>query len=277
MEEMDRRTGSPLVLIPGIQGRWEWMSPAVDALSVRHRVLTFSLNEVTGRSAFDGWMTHIDRLLDQAGHRQAALVGVSFGGLVAARYAARRPDRVSALVLVSPPAPGWRLDPKSATYVRRPVATLPLFAIRATGRLSREIVAALPTWRSRLSFGAVYLARALRWPASPRQMAAWVQEWMATDIASDCRRIAVPTLVVTGEPRLDRVVPVTGSLEYLRLIAGASHRTLPRTGHIGLVSKPREFAAIVDRFLADAAPEGSSAGEPPTSTLAEGLESPACS
>ena len=29
----DRGAGPPLVLVPGIQGRWEWMAPAVDALA----------------------------------------------------------------------------------------------------------------------------------------------------------------------------------------------------------------------------------------------------
>ena len=40
---IDRGSGTPVVLVPGIQGRWEWMRPAVDALAARCRVLTFSL------------------------------------------------------------------------------------------------------------------------------------------------------------------------------------------------------------------------------------------
>ena len=40
---VDKGRGTPLVLIPGLQGRWEWMRPTVDALAEHHRVLTFSL------------------------------------------------------------------------------------------------------------------------------------------------------------------------------------------------------------------------------------------
>jgi pimeloyl-ACP methyl ester carboxylesterase len=88
-------------------------------------------------------------------------------------------------------------------------------------------------------------------------MAAWVYEWMATDIAADCARITAPTLVITGDSRLDRVVSVSSSLEYLTLIRGARHATLPGTGHVGLMAKPREFAALVDRFLGLPPPEDS--------------------
>jgi pimeloyl-ACP methyl ester carboxylesterase len=252
---MERGSGPPLVLIPGIQGRWEWMMPTIDALARTHRVLSFSLMDISGGSAFQAWMAAIDRLLDRIGEPRATLVGASFGGLVAARYAAHRPERVAALVLVSSPAPGWRLDPESATYARRPRATLPFFAWRAIRRLTPEVIASFPTWRGRVQFAAAYAIRALRWPVSPRQMAAWVFEWMATDIAADCARITAPTLIVTGDSRLDRVVPVSSSLEYLTLIPGARHATLPGTGHVGLLAKPREFAALVDRFLGAAPSE----------------------
>ena len=43
MKIVDRGSGIPIVVIPGIQGRWEWMSPTVDALAARCRVITFSL------------------------------------------------------------------------------------------------------------------------------------------------------------------------------------------------------------------------------------------
>src|SRR5262245_54264046 len=91
---------TPIVLIPGIQGRWEWMAPAVKALDPDFEVLTFTLSDVpkpTGAPAaadgwFGRWTEHIDRLLDQAGGGPAVIAGVSFGGLVALWYAAARPD-----------------------------------------------------------------------------------------------------------------------------------------------------------------------------------------
>ena len=40
---IDVGRGSPIVIVPGLQGRWEWMRPSVEALARRHRVIAFSL------------------------------------------------------------------------------------------------------------------------------------------------------------------------------------------------------------------------------------------
>jgi pimeloyl-ACP methyl ester carboxylesterase len=127
--------------------------------------------------------------------------------------------------------------------------SLPLFAMRAVTRLAPELASAVPGWAARLRFGAGYAARAVRYPASPRQMANVVDEWRRTDLTTIIGQITAPTLVITGEHDLDRVVPVASTLEYLSLIPGAVHARLPRTGHIGFLSKPAEFAALVSDFI----------------------------
>jgi pimeloyl-ACP methyl ester carboxylesterase len=249
---IDVGRGAPLVLLPGIQGRWEWMTPAIRALAAQHRVLSFSLDEVTDRSAgstFDAWNDEIDVLLDRVGEERAAIVGVSFGGLIASRYAASRPGRTAALVLVSTPAPRPAFDPRLLGYLERPRLALPFFAARACTRLLPEAFAARLTWASRLRFLAGHAVRVARFPMSPRRMSEWVRAWMAADIAAACRLVTAPTLLITGEPSLDRVVPVDDTLLYLGLIRGSRHELLRRTGHIGLVSRPNEFASLVTAFL----------------------------
>jgi pimeloyl-ACP methyl ester carboxylesterase len=242
-----------LVLIPGIQGRSEWMTPAVRALSRHHRVLTFSLNAIEPDRFFDGCIERIDSLLDAAGTATAAIVGISFGGLVALRYAASRPARASHLILTSTPSPRWALDPVSARYIRRPRLALPAFALRAIPRLAPEILAGFPGWSGRLRFAAAHLARIARYPVEPRKMAAWVHAWQSTDLASDCRRVAAPTMIITGEAALDRVVPVSSSLDYLTLIPGTRHVTLQRAGHLGFLTRPDAYGAIVTAFIGDPA------------------------
>jgi pimeloyl-ACP methyl ester carboxylesterase len=253
---IDRGSGRPLVLIPGIQGRCEWLGPLIDRLETRFRVLSFSLNDVPVDRFLERTADHVDRTLDRAGEATALLVGVSFGGLVAVRYAARCAARTSRLVLCSAPSPTYRLDPQSAGYVRRPLLSLPLFAARGAIRMAPEVVTALPSWPARGAFAVRFGLSALRWPASPMRMSEWVQAWMTAteELAADSRRVTAPTLVVTGEPHLDRVVPVQSSLEYSRLIPGASHAVLEDTGHLGVLTRPEAFARLIDQFAGPVVP-----------------------
>ena len=48
---VDQGSGPPIVLSPGLQGRWEWMRPAVDALAKHYRVITFSLCDERDRKS----------------------------------------------------------------------------------------------------------------------------------------------------------------------------------------------------------------------------------
>ncbi len=245
----------PLILIPGIQGHWEWMRPAVDALRTTRDVRTFSLNDEDGTGdPFAQWVARIDHEIEQTGASRAVIVGVSFGGLVAMHYAAMRPERTAALVLVSAPSPRMRLGESEAVLVRRPFAVLPLlpfYGVRALQRLLPEVWTAHDTWGARLRFLATYGWQVLRKPIRPRQSARWVREWQARDLASECAHITAPTHLITGHATLDRVVPVASTLDYLSLIPGATTSTLTRTGHIGLVSRPAAFAALVEDTLHD--------------------------
>ena len=61
--------------------------------------------------------------------------------------------------------------------------------------------------------------------------------------------MTAPVLLVTGEPGLDRVVPVEVTRRYLDQFAAAEHVVLKRTGHIGLVTRPDAFAGVLERFV----------------------------
>ncbi len=268
---IDVGEGTPLVLVPGIQGRWEWMRPAVETLARRCRVLTFSLAGEPGavrdvdpparagspraawsddrEAGFNRFVKQVDRVLDAAGVERAAICGVSYGGLIAVRYAAVRPERVSALLLVSAVGPSWRPDTHIERYVRAPRLMAPAFVLTAPLRLWPEIIAAIPGRRARARFVARHTARVTMAPISPVRMSERVRLSATVDFVTASRSVRAPTLVVTGEANLDRVVPVAETREYLALIAGARLVTFEGTGHIGLMTRPEEFAEIVGGFL----------------------------
>ena len=252
-------SGPPLVMVPGLQGRWEWQRPALDALGRRRRTVTYSLCGEPGSDCrltldggFDLHVDQLDRVLDRFGLARVALCGVSYGGWVSVRYAARRPERVSALVLASAPGPRFEPDARQMRYVRSPWTLFPVFAVTTRQRLRPEVIAALPDPNERWRVTRRQLAAMARAPITPGLMARRIRLALREDFVADCASIVAPTLVLTGEPQLDRVVPVTSTLQYLELIGGAHRAELRQTGHIGLITKPEEWADLVCDFVARA-------------------------
>lgn len=253
---IDQGSGFPLVMVPGIQGRWEWQRPAFEALARRTRTISYSLcgergsgTRLSFANGFDAHVAQLDAVLDRCGVDRFALCGVSYGGWVAVRYAARRPERVSALVLVSAPGPHFSPDDRQRYYVRAPRLMLPAFAVSSRRRLRPELFAALPDRQARWRFLRGQMAAMTRHPISPARMARRMTLAMLEDFEQDARHVEAPTLIVTGEGGLDRVVPVESTREYLALIPGARSAVFPRTGHIGLVTQPEEWADLVVGFV----------------------------
>jgi pimeloyl-ACP methyl ester carboxylesterase len=264
MKILERGHGEPLVLVPGIQGRWEYLAGAVEQLAEFSRVITFPFSDEAGALASEDQPAGIDRLVDQIAqvldHLQiprAAICGVSFGGIVALRFAARHPDRTSALILVSTPGPDFRLRPRHAVYARLPWIFGPMFLLEAPFRLRREVAMAIPDRTDRIRFGFQQLTTLLRVRLSLPRMAARALMIASCERARDCAAITAPTLVVHGEASLDHVVQVEGTSEYGRLISNARTRLLERTGHLGSITRPRVFASIVREFLSAAGQERS--------------------
>ena len=253
MNIIDRGTGTPVVLIPGIQGRWEWMRQAVDALAKHCRVITFSLaDEPTSGASFDesagiwSYVRQVSDVLDARGLREATICGISFGGLIAAAFAARHSDRVSSLVLMSALPPSWKPDARAAFLMRAPMLLSPLFCVGSL-RMCPEIFAARGSLPG-VAFAARHVGNVLAHLFSPRLMARRASMVASLDVERELAAVRCPTLVVTGEPSLDRVVPVALTRDYHRIWPHATKAVLERTGHLGPITRPDEFARLVVSF-----------------------------
>ena len=250
---IDRGHGTPVVLIPGIQGRWEWMAPTVDELAKHCRVLSFSLGDepasglaVDERAGFDAYVQQVEDALQRANVQHAIVIGVSYSGLIATEFACRYPHRVRGLVLASALPPGWQPDARVRFYMRAPVLLAPVFAVTSPMRLFPEVRAALRT-RARIRFMMSALGRALVTRVSPSRMARRVR-WIDNYQFSDAAAVRVPALVVTGEEHLDRIVAPELTRKYLALWPQARYHCLASTGHIGSVTRAAEFARLVSAF-----------------------------
>jgi pimeloyl-ACP methyl ester carboxylesterase len=243
---VEKGNGPPLVLVPGIPGPWQYIRSAVDALAASFRVLTFSLGP---ECSIESDVARIRHELDERRIDQAIVCGISFGGLIALRFAATHAARTRALVLASVPGPGTRLKPRHRIYAQWPYLFGPLFIAETPVRLRHELKSALPARSDRLRFHWSQLQAFLAAGVSLRQIARRADLMEGLDVAGDAGRVISPTLVVTGDPSLDWVVPVSDSMGFMRVIRGARHVVLENTGHLGTLTRPAVFAAAVRGFV----------------------------
>src|SRR3954447_5569400 len=100
-------TGPPLLLIHGTQPDADVWGPAFDALAQEQHVIAydrrgFSRSKHAPEPDYRVHARDAAALLEHLGSVPAAVLGWSWGGLVALELAAQRPDIVSELVLVEP-------------------------------------------------------------------------------------------------------------------------------------------------------------------------------
>ncbi len=207
---------------------------------------------MTVKSRMDVFAAQVESALNRTEIPRAAVVGISFGGLVALRFAATRQSRTAALVMVSAPGPHWHLRPRHDMYARMPWLFGPLFLAESPWRLRQEVMAALPEWPARRRYLLEQLRTIVAAPASLPRMAARARLIASYDRVADSAIVAAPTLIIQGDEALDHVTGSGGTGEYARLIRKARLARMERTGHLGSVTRADDCADIVHRFLLDA-------------------------
>ena len=188
--------------------------------------------------------------------RPVHLLGNSLGGLVALSVAARRPELVRTLTLVSPAMPDRRLDPRRVSDPRMLLALLPRIGDRARA----ELAAMSPRTRAeqviRQGFGdpscvpdhrlavtiAEIEARALQeWAreAVNRSGLAMFGLWFRRELWALAARVQAPTLVIWGDQ--DRLVAPRLARPTARVLR-ARLLMLPGVGHVAQIEAPEPVA-----------------------------------
>jgi pimeloyl-ACP methyl ester carboxylesterase len=178
----------------------------------------------------------MEALLDAIGADRAVLVGMSLGGFLSLAFHLRRPERVSAIVLVDT-GPGFR-SPEARERWNA-------WARDRADRLETVGLAALPGGSEQRHGWHVHGARGLAHAA--RGML--VQQDAAVFDALD--QIAVPTLVVVGSE--DTQFLAAADVMEAR-IPGARKVILSGAGHAANMDAPEEFNAAVAEFLTAVGP-----------------------
>ncbi|SFB51393.1 Pimeloyl-ACP methyl ester carboxylesterase [Amycolatopsis marina] len=191
------------------------------------------------------------------------LVGNSMGGAVALLLAARRPELVRTMTLISPAMPDLRPDPRRLSDPRMALAYLPLLGKRVRRQLARltpreraeQVIklcfadpSAFPQRRLD-ELAEEHSARAeLAWatPALAHSTLGIFRAWFARGKASlwsVAPTVDVPALVVWGTE--DKVISVRRAVRTARSLPRGRLLVLPRTGHVAQMERPVSVARAV--------------------------------
>ena len=244
--------GIPIVFSHGLLFDHSMFDQQAEALQDRYRVVRYD-HRGQGRSARTGENPiAIETLYDDAVALIEKLeiapchyVGLSMGGFVAMRVAARRPDLLRSLILLetSPDAEDNAKDYKRLNLVARWLGVRPLVGRVMPMMFGQTFIddparaAERERWRNHL----VSLDRDI-WRASKGVIE-------RDGCLDELGNITLPTLVIVGEE--DMPTPPEKAQRIQRAIAGSQLEIIAGAGHTSTVEQPDLVNAVIERFLAN--------------------------
>jgi proline iminopeptidase len=262
--------GDPIVVVHGGPGMdHNYLLPGMKGLADSHRVIFYDQRGV-GRTqgvvdsstvSFDRFLSDIDAVGDSLRLGRFVLLGHSFGGLLAMRYAARHPERLRALIIMNTSEPGHKYAAASRPILRKkqtPEDSAEFMRIiQSDAFKQRDSSAVNPMLRIffRASFADPSLASKLDVHEDQRTSHNMVPVAMLVmgplgpnfDLWPEVATIRVPTLIVHGAEDL---VPLDMPRELASTIPGAQLAVIQGAGHFPYIEKPAETFAAINQFLA---------------------------
>jgi pimeloyl-ACP methyl ester carboxylesterase len=266
--------GQPVLLLHGLgANKLSWL-PLIGPLAERYRVIALDLpgHGESSKRRGDHTPAHfaavVRRLLDELEIEGVALAGNSMGGRIALEVSATVPDRVAALVLLSPALAGlpFPFIAKFLHVVPTEIGALPL-------PLRRQIVArtirslfAVPERLPDQAYaaGADEFIRVYRSGRARTALLSSVRGLVRDRPGAFWERVRenrAPTLVLWGEE--DRLVPVRLGHRLAEEMPQCRLEVLPGVGHVPQFEVPEVTADLVRGFLDDLpGPRGGPRGTP---------------
>lgn len=241
-------SGPPVLLLHGIGSSSEAFAAQLPALSTRYRCIAWDAPGY-GASAdppsppgMGGYADAAADVIAEFDARPAHVVGVSWGGVIAARLALRHPGLVRSLTLADSTR-GSGTTPERAAAMRRRSDELEAAGPDAFARERAPRLLSDDAPDALVEDVAAAMSRAIRNPGYR-----WAADAMAdTDHLSSLPSLSVPSLVLVGER--DAVAPFAASRELAAAIPGAALHVIPGAGHLANQEHPSAFNARLLAFL----------------------------
>jgi pimeloyl-ACP methyl ester carboxylesterase len=244
--------GPAILFSHGLLWDTSLFAPQIAALKSRYRCVAYD-HRGQGRSAdsnrraidMDTLFSDAAALIEALNLKPVHVCGLSMGGFVAMRLAARRPDLVRSLLLLDtsadPESPEDALKFRTWNGITRCFgvgflvdAAMPSMLGKST--LSNPARAGeRDSWRRRMRSNRPSLWRAINGVIE------------RPSVYHELSRISAPTLVMVGEE--DTVTEPAKAERIAAAIAGAKLVRIPRAGHIATVEEPQAVTQAISDFL----------------------------
>ena len=243
----------PILFLHGFGSSLQTWDAWAEALSSEYRVISLDLpgfgltgEDPSGIYTDERSVEVIEAFLKALQIPKVVLVGNSMGGKFAWQFAARYPDQVTKLVLISPDgyaSPGMEYGKK--TEVPAIAELYRYFFSKTFLAMNLEPAYANPKTLNNALVNRYYdlmLAPGVRGAILDR-----MQQTVLQDPIPFLASIKVPTLLLWGEK--DAFIPIANSNDYLKVMPNAKRVSLPNIGHLPQEERPTIGLAALKEFL----------------------------
>ena len=243
-------TGQPIIMLHGIGGnRTNWWDQ-IQYFQNDHLAIAWDArgygdsDDFEGSLIFEDFSEDLITVFDHFRIETAHIVGLSMGGRIAMRFAARYPKKVKSLCLVDTHLGFQKMDKKKrdAFIASRKE---PLLAGKETSHIAPDVAESLCSSQA-ISGAKEKFIESMSHLHKESYIKA-IESSVNDDRFDEYHKIKSPTIVIVGED--DELTPLDMAIEIQKNIVGAELSVIPNAGHLSNFEQPDSFNSVLATFL----------------------------